>query len=174
MSWITQTNKLTPDYFYEAVAKKTGVPKDVVKDVYNKYLSRVQELGRTETKIMIKGLGTFQLSPSKLLAKVYNTHNVILHCYDAFTAAELEPWAYEKLEKTSVILKKLNQLKKKYEFIERSLEDIWSDQRGIAEFLDNQGNYRRDIKKADGNLQQLPKQEDEYLWGMRLRTGIED
>lgn len=156
---IPQTNKLTPEFFYESVAKKTGVPKEIVKDVYSKYLSRVQEVARKEKKIMIKGLGTFQMSPNKVIARLHLCHNSILDHPEGYFAEEMELVYYTRIVQASEYLKHLNQLKIKYEHIEKSLENIWSNQRGLPEFLTREGVYRRDIRKKDDGLQQLSEEE---------------
>lgn len=152
---LYEANKVTPDLFYEAVAKKTGVSKDIVKDIYMKYLGRVQEVARKDIKVMIKGLGTFQMNPNKSFGRLYAIDRLLDMYKEKFTLEETPDWMEVRLDQASGIIKNLNQLKKKYEFIERSMENFWSNSRRLKEFLDNKG-HRRDYRgKANEHMQEL-------------------
>lgn len=157
MRRLYEANKITPEFFYESVAKKMGVSKDIVKDIYTKYLSRVQEVSKKDLKIMIRGLGSFQVNPNKAFGRLYAIDRLI----DKYWHEEegLPDWVIERANQASELIKNLNTLKKKYEFIEGSMEKFWANQRRLAEFLDNQGNRREYIRKENANLQQLSEQE---------------
>lgn len=171
-----QINKLTPDFFYKEVAKKVGVDEEIVKDIYLKYLNRLQDLSKTETKIMVRGLGTFELDPKKLIynlytmdGKIYNQMNLFLNdCVDR------PKWILSTLDTIQILIKKVNQLKTKYGFIERSMENFWANSRGIKELFDNEGNYRRHFEKENGDLSELSEEEWDEMWGMWLHPGAED
>lgn len=64
---MIEENRLTLEYFYPAVAKRTGVHIDIVRDVYKNYVKRIQECLKTEKKVMMRGLGSFQLNINKML-----------------------------------------------------------------------------------------------------------
>jgi hypothetical protein len=155
---LYQANKMTADSFYGEVSKKLGISKDVVKDIYMKYLSRVQEVARKEVKVMVRGLGTFEVHPNKAFARLYAIDRIISYKDDIYSKDVLPSWAYEKIEMGVKIIKHLEKLKHKYEFIEKSMEDFWTNQRGINKYVDHQGNYRRDFKKETGDLQCLPQE----------------
>jgi hypothetical protein len=78
---------------------------------------------------------------------------------EGYFAEEMELVYYNRIVQASEYLKHLKELKVKYEHIEKSLENIWANQRGLPEFVTREGIYRRDIRKKDGDLQQLSEEE---------------
>lgn len=171
-----QANKLTPDFFYETVAKKTGVTVEVVKTIYSKYLNRLEELSRTEAKIMVRGLGSFELDPKKLIYNLYVLDRKIYAYYSQYIndCVDRPYWVLDRLDKVQKIIKHINQLKSKYAFIEGSMEKFWSNSRGIKELFDHKGDYRVNFTKTDGDLSNLPEEEWDEMWGMRMCSETED
>lgn len=150
-----EKNKINVDFFYDSVAKKLGLPREIVKDVYTKYLTRVQQVAKRDNKVMMKGLGTIEIDPKKLLAKLYAFDKTYEKYREAFESDELERDLYYAVQVTSKALKRLKEITKKYDFVERYIQDIRSNNGGVEKLFDNNGNCRKDFREKDIDLQQL-------------------
>lgn len=155
---MEERNKVTPDYFYTEVSKKVGVPRELVKDIYEKYLARVKQCTKADVKVIMKGLGTIEANPKGLLANLHAFNRYYDRSADLFLNNQLPPATYKYIQKTSVIIKRLNQTLKKYVFLKKYFEYFWRNPGGINELFDNQGNCRRDFRIQDENLRELPIQ----------------
>jgi len=159
---MKETNKLTPEFFYERVAKKTGVSKDQVKELYSKYLNRLQEVSRLDNKIMVRGLGTFELNPKKVLSKLYALDRLLDMARYKEIVESSEPlpdWIEERLVVAGKLIKHLNQLEYKHGYIKGSVEKFWANSRRLDQFVDSKGCRRRSSGEAISDLQELSKEE---------------
>lgn len=153
-----ERNKVTPEYFYDSVAKKTGVSREVVKDIYSKYLSRIVDVARVDSKIVIKGLGRLELDPKKTMAHLYKFNINMLKYQEAFDSGSLGPTLQSQVEKTSRILKHLKKLEKVHGFIKGYIQDFRANHRRFDELFDNEGNCRKSFQSKNEDMQELPIQ----------------
>jgi hypothetical protein len=153
---MEELNRLKPSFFYNEVAKRTGVERAIVEDIYTKYLSRVSELSKTETKLFIKGLGTFERHPNNILTRMYDIFYYINKHMEYFQAGLISPKQYAYLNKMESYMQDLEKLKFKYKYVEKSVEKYWSNCRGVEEFFDREGRIRKDFIIKEGDLREMP------------------
>lgn len=151
-----EPNKVTPDYFYERVAKKVGLPRALVKDIYEKYLTRVTEMCKIDTKINMIGLGSITVDTRKHLHRLHSFNRLYARDPSLFDSDEVQEWLYRYIKNTSKVIKNLIIVTdQKYDYLKRYLEDTRADSTGIKELFDNEGNCRRDFRIKDKNMQEL-------------------
>lgn len=158
---VEQRNRLTPEYFYPEVAKKFGVPVELVRDIYTKYLSKIVATAKEDNKVFIKGLGSFERDPKKLIGQLHKFDRIYEKVPQEFENDELEPRFFSLINTTSRYYKQLLEIKKKYEFVERYIQDIRANNGGVEKLFDNEGNCRRSFSKKNIHLQELPIQLEE-------------
>lgn len=148
---MKEINKLTPEFFFESVAKKSGVSVNEVRILYNHYINRVKQCLRTDKKVRVTGLGTFELHPLKMLGKLYRFGEYLDRHPDYFRDIIWEQhdiWYRE----VAGYYKQLLTLKPKYEYIDGSLEKLRQHSRRIEELIDNEGNRRRSFETTHERL----------------------
>ena len=157
-------SKVYPAFFFEEVAKKNRVDVKVVEELYHHYTQRVKFCLRTEPKVVMKGLGTFEYTPGKLLKYMYNFAKYLDKHPTAFiesVSGKHSSW-YTNMSKIYKELLKLNQT---YEYIKGSIEKLRVDYRRFEELFDNEGNCRRSFKIEDGEMQDMSIQLSECETG---------
>jgi hypothetical protein len=153
---LEELNRIKPSYFYETVAKKTGVSKEIVEDVYNKFLARVTELSKTELKIVVKGLGTFERHPNCIFTRMYEIWGVVKNSLEHYESGVIYEDQLNKLKDMESLISDLEKLKVKYKYVEKSIEKFWANCGGFEEFIDRQGRVRKDFEIKKRGMQQLP------------------
>lgn len=152
---IEELNRIKPSYFYETVAKKTGVSKEIVEDVYNKFLARVTELSKTELKIVIKGLGTFERHPNNIFTKMYEIWAIVRSNLEYYKAGVIYEDQLNRLQSMESLISDLEKLKVKYKYVEKSIEKYWANCGGFEEFIDRQGRVRKNFETKKRGMQEL-------------------
>tara|TARA_R110000868_G_scaffold311513_3_gene572517 strand:+ start:1000 stop:1494 length:495 start_codon:yes stop_codon:yes gene_type:complete len=157
-------SKVYPAFFFEEVAKKNRVDVKVVEELYHHYTQRVKFCLRTEPKVVMKGLGTFEYTPGKLLKYMYNFAKYLDRHPTSFADVILkkhDAWYTD----ISEIYKELLKLNQTYEYIKGSIEKLRLNYRRFEEFFDNKGNRRRNFEIENGEMQTVSIQLSECETG---------
>lgn len=144
-----------PDYFFEKVAKETGVSQTEVREVYSKYLSRIAETMDTDIRVMLRNLGSFELDPRKCIHELWKFANECDKLFPRSAGGEpaiISRKSAEWYEDTSEIYVKLLELRRKYGFIEKSIEKIREDRGRFDELFDSEGKRRESFYGENVNL----------------------
>lgn len=152
-----EINRLTPEFFYPIIAKRLKIDVSIVRVVYEKYVARVKECMRKDKKVMVRGLGTFEMDPGKMLHMLYLFAMYLEKRPESFVdeIAEKHDLWYKEM---SYVIKELGvlQLIKGNEYIKGSIEKLRVNYRRFDELFDNDGNCRKDFRIQDGDMQGMP------------------
>jgi nucleoid DNA-binding protein len=149
---MEELNRIKPDFFYAEVAKKTNVSKDIVEEIYTKFLNRVTELSKTESKIFIKGLGTFERHPNNIFSNMYTIANYVIKNPDIFREDAITERQLTYILRMEGFFSDLEKLKTKYKYVEKSIEKFWTNSGGLEEFFDDKGRVTKDFKIKEFHL----------------------
>lgn len=153
-----EINRLTPEYFFPIVSKKTGVSIEIIRELYGFYLKRVQECTKTENKIFMRGLGTIQLSAGKSLHELYIFGRMLDIHPDILIEGEPQESKYVGVyHYTSDIYQRLLKAKVKYPYIEKSILKLKEVHVRIGDLFNLDGTCKLEFEikeKEQNNLKQ--------------------